>query len=227
VNLYADTSTFGNRQPDPITYASQRTRTVEAGLNWRSPARDLEAQAAVFQTQVRGYQETILTGGVGTAYLANIPEVQIPGGELSLRWRASPAWVLNTALGVARARYERYGFAGNLLAGRELANRPDWTATFGARWQQGPWRLGADVNGSASFLSAYQSDGSSTRVEGHWVLNLQGAYQLGDWTFTAAVNNANNQRYLLNSHYVVAGRQVPVGMAGSPRTVSLQAKVAL
>jgi iron complex outermembrane receptor protein len=221
VNLYANTSTFGGRTPDPLTYGAQRTRTLEAGVNLRRA--DIELSAAVFDTAVKDYQETVLTG-TGTAYLANVPSVQIRGAEAELRWRAMPVLTLEAAVGLARARYDNYFFGGNLLGGRQLANRPDWNARLGAAWQQGPWRLAADVTGSAAFQSAYQADGSSTRVPGHWIGNLSAGWRSGPWDLSATVQNLADKAYFLNSNYVVAGFQVPVGMSGAPRTVGLKAR---
>jgi iron complex outermembrane receptor protein len=92
VNLYADTSLLGfagPRTPDPITYRQQRTTTAEVGFNLRSKENQLQLSAAVFQTKVRDYQETVVTG-TGTAFLANAAEVKIPGAEFELTWRATP-----------------------------------------------------------------------------------------------------------------------------------------
>jgi len=223
VNLYANTSPFGGRQPDPLTYGAQRTRTLEAGINLRRPAARLEWSAAVFDTSVEDYQETVLTG-TGTAYLANVPSVRIRGLESELRWRIVPALSINAGAGLARARYEDYAFAGNLLGGQPLANRPDWNGWLGARWTQSAWTFGADVFAAASYRSAYQVDGSSTRVPGHAIANVSASYRLGAWTLTGLVENLADKEYFLNSQYVVAGFQVPVGVIGRPRTVSLRAR---
>jgi iron complex outermembrane recepter protein len=223
VNLYANTSTFGGRTADPLTYGTQRTRTVEAGVNLRRADLGLELSAALFDTGVKDYQETVLTG-TGTAYLANVPSVKIRGAEAELRWRVLPSVTVNAGIGLARARYDNYFFGSNLLGGKQLANRPDWNAQLGATWQQGPWSLGADLTGRAAFQSAYQSDGSTTRVPGHWAANVSTGYRSGAWTFTGSVQNLANKEYFLNSNYVVAGFQVPVGMTGAPRTVNLKAR---
>jgi iron complex outermembrane receptor protein len=223
VNLYANTSTFGGRTADPITYGTQRTRTLEAGVNLRRNDLGLELSAAVFDTAVKDYQETVLTG-TGTAYLANVPSVKIRGAEAELRWRVVPSITLNAGIGLARARYDDYFFGGNLLGGKQLANRPDWNTQLGVAWQEGPWSLGADLAGSAAFQSAYQSDGSTTRVPGHWIANISAGYRTGAWTLTGTVQNLADKEYFLNSNYVVAGFQVPVGMTGAPRTVGVKAR---
>jgi iron complex outermembrane receptor protein len=223
VNLYANTSTFGGRTADPITYGTQRTRTLEAGVNLRRNDLGLELSAAVFDTAVKDYQETVLTG-TGTAYLANVPSVKIRGAEAELRWRVVPSITLNAGIGLARARYDDYFFGGNLLGGKQLANRPDWNAQLGVAWQEGPWSLGADLSGSAGFQSAYQSGGSTTRVPGHWIANISAGYRTGAWTLTGTVQNLADKEYFLNSNYVVAGFQVPVGMTGAPRTVGVKAR---
>lgn len=223
VNLYANTSTFGGRTPDPLTYKAQATRTLEAGLHMRRADLGLVLSAAVFDTAVKDYQETVLTG-TGTAYLANVPSVKIRGAELEARWRALPSLTLNTGLGLARARYDDYFFGDNLLGGKQLANRPDWNAQLGLTWQHGPWSVGADVSGRAGFQSAYQSDGSTTRVAGHWIGNLSATYRSGPWTLSSYVQNVGNKEYFLNSNYVVAGFQVPVGMTGAPRTVGAKVR---
>jgi iron complex outermembrane receptor protein len=137
VNQYADTSTGGGRRPDPVTYGAARTRTVEAGVNLRRPAAQLEASAAVSATRVEDYQESVQTGTV-TGFLANVPKVTIRGAEGELRGRPLPALQLNAGAGLARARYDEYGFAGDLLVGEPPANRPDWTIIWlGARWSSG------------------------------------------------------------------------------------------
>lgn len=223
VNLYANTSVFGGRPPDPVTYGLQRTHTLEAGVNLRRSHSGLEFSAAVFDTAVKDYQETVLTG-TGTAYLANVPSVKIRGAEAELRWRVLPPVTVNAGIGVARARYDDYSFGGNLLGGKPLANRPDWDVRMGVDWQAGPWSLGADVSGRAGFQSAYQSDGSTTRVPGHWIVNLSAGYRTGAWTLTGYVQNLSDKEYFLNSNYVVAGFQVPVGMTGAPRTVGVKAR---
>ena len=223
VNLYANTSTFGGRSPDPLTYAAQSTRTLEAGLHLRRADLGLSLSAAVFDTAVKDYQETVLTG-TGTAYLANVPSVKIRGAEVEARWRALPSLTLNTGLGVAHARYDDYFFGDNLLGGKQLANRPDWNAQLGLVWQSGPWSLGADVSGRAGFQSAYQSDGSTTRVPGYWIGNLAATYRTGPWTLSSYIQNVGNKEYFLNSNYVVAGFQVPVGMTGAPRTLGAKVR---
>jgi iron complex outermembrane receptor protein len=223
VNLYANTSTFGGRAADPLTYGTQRTRTMEAGVNLRRSDLGLELSAAVFDTAVQDYQETVLTG-TGTAYLANVPSVKIRGAETELRWRVHPSLTVNAGIGIARARYDNYFFGSNLLGGKQLANRPDWNAQLGLAWREGPWSLGADLSGSAGFQSAYQSDGSTTRVPGHWIANVSAGYRWGAWTLSGYVQNLANKEYFVNSNYVVAGFQVPVGMAGAPRTVGVKAR---
>jgi iron complex outermembrane receptor protein len=223
VNLYANTSTFGGRSADPITYGAQRTRTLEAGVNLLRADLGLELSAAVFDTSVKDYQETVLTG-TGTAYLANVPSVQIRGAEAELRWRVVRSVTLNAGIGLARARYDNYFFGSNLLGGKQLANRPDWNARLGVAWSEGPWSLGADLAGRAAFQSAYQSDGSTTRVPGHWVANLSAGWRTGAWSLTGYVQNLADKEYILNSNYVVAGFQVPVGMTGAPRTVGVKAR---
>jgi iron complex outermembrane receptor protein len=223
VNLYANTSTFGGRTPDPIEYASQRTATLEAGVNLRSADDLLSLSAAVFDTRVRDYQDTIITG-TGTGYLANVPEVGIRGAEAELRWRPTPALTFDAGVGYARARYRDYFFANDALDGERLANRPDWNAHAGVRWSLGRWLLGVNVNGASAFQSAYRVDGSSTRVPGHWTANISAAYRLERWSFTGYLDNVANREYFLNSNYVVAGGRVPVGIAGAPRTFGLIAR---
>jgi iron complex outermembrane recepter protein len=223
VNLYANTATIGGRTADPVTYGSQRTRTLEAGVNLRRAGIGLEFSAAVFDTRVRDYQETVLSG-TGTAYLATVPSVKINGAEAELRWRVLPTITLNAGVGLARARYDDYFFGGNLLGSQQLANRPGWDTTLGASWQNGPWSLGADASGTAAFQSAYQSDGSTTRVPGHWVANVSAGYRACTWSLSAYVQNLTDKEYFLNSNYVVAGFQVPVGMTGAPRTLGLKAR---
>ena len=80
------------------------------------------------------------------------------------------------------------------------------------------------MSGAAGFQSAYQSGGSTTRVPGHWVGNLAAGYRTGAWHLSAYVQNITDKEYFLNSNYVVAGFQVPVGMTGAPRTVGLKAR---
>lgn len=223
VNLYADTSTAGGRTPDPIAYGAARTRTVEAGVNLRRPDARLEWSAAVFDTRVEDYQESVQTGTV-SGFLANVPRVSIRGAETELRWRPATALLLNAGVGLARARYASYGFAGDLLAGEPLANRPDWNGWLGARWSGGAWTFGADAFGASAFRSTYRFDGTSTRVPGHLVANLSAAYRIGRWTLSALIENVADREYFLNSQFALAGAQVPVGVPGRPRTASLRVR---
>lgn len=61
-------------------------------------------------------------------------------------------------------------------------------------------------------------------MPGHWIANLSTGYRTGAWTLTGTVQNLADKAYFLNSNYVVAGFQVPVGMTGAPRTVGVKAR---
>jgi outer membrane receptor protein involved in Fe transport len=80
-----------------------------------------------------------------------------------------------------------------------------------------------DVIGTAGFRSANQTTSSGVNVAGHVIGNLSLGYEQKNWRVAGYIENLGNKEYFVNSNYVVAGRQVPVGIAGRPRQAGLRA----
>jgi outer membrane receptor protein involved in Fe transport len=218
VNYYASNASA------PRTVDKEKSITYEAG--YRQATDSQYFAAAVFMTRVNDYQETKYGGTTGTAWLANVAKVEIPGFEIEGRQAVNKALTVFGGLGYTRARYDRYAEFRN-LEGKALGNRPDWNLHVGGAYKVGPMTYTATVVGTSSFYSAYTESGETTKIDGHLIGNLRATYQVKNYSISAYVNNIADKEYFLNAGYYnyfdAVGAQ-PRGQVGAPRTFGITLK---
>jgi iron complex outermembrane receptor protein len=218
VNYYASSANA------PRTVNKENSITYEAGYRQATDSQYLAA--AVFFTKLNDYQETKY-GNTGTAWLANVSKVEIPGFEIEGRQAVNKALTVFGGLGYTRARYDSYAEFRN-LEGKALGNRPDWNLHVGGAYKVGLMTYTATAVGTNSFYSAYTSEGETTKIDGHLIGNLRATYQARDYSISAYVNNIANKKYFLNAgyyNYFDAGFNAqPRGQVGSPRTIGITFK---
>ncbi len=217
VNYYANSSW---QRP---TVGKEKSITYEAGYRHAKDSQYLSA--AVFLTKVDDYQET-RNGAIGTAYLANVAKVDIPGFEVEVRQAISKSTRLLAGLGFSRARYDSYPESPS-LEGKAPGNRPDWNFHVGTEYVAGPVTYGVTVLGTDSFNSAYNYLGTTTKVDGHLIANLRATYAQKNYSVTAFINNVADKEYFLNAYYDyydVGFNPQTRGQVGSPRTIGVSVK---
>jgi iron complex outermembrane receptor protein len=218
VNYYASSPNASR------TVNKENSITYEAG--YRQATDSQYFAAAVFMTRLNDYQETKYGGTTGTAWLANVAKVEIPGFEIEGRQAVNKALTVFGGLGYTRARYDRYAEFRN-LEGKALGNRPDWNLHVGGAYKVGPMTYTATVVGTSSFYSAYTESGETTKIDGHLIGNLRATYQVKNYSISAYVNNIADKEYFLNAGYYnyfdAVGAQ-PRGQVGAPRTFGITLK---
>lgn len=123
------------------TLGPERGRSAELGLDWRAGPH--QASFTVYRNRVRdliGYEPDRSFCPPGFAYdfgcARNVGRARLQGASVSGGTRLG-AWSLRGSLELLDAK--------DLATGARLTRRAAHQATLSADWQQGPWRLGAEL----------------------------------------------------------------------------------
>jgi iron complex outermembrane receptor protein len=219
-------------RPDRMVYASVARGFKAGGFNPASPA-GFEAYGEEHTWNVEGGAKTAWLGGRLTANAAvfridwddlqlNLPDPLVPaqffianvgravskGAEFEVNARVRPGIDLFSAIGFTDATFEaRSVSSGVVVAGNEIPNTPDYTATFGgvvSRTVRGDTTLYGRAE--VTFYGAFQYDD----------LNRAGqdAYSLANFRAGARGRNVFGEAWVRNAFDT---RYVPVAFAYDPR----------
>ena len=175
----------------------ERSRSLEAGLEWRGTGADVSVSA--YRSRV-----TDLIAFAGPTFGAtNINEARLEGVEVDGRWTLG-AVVLRGNLGWQRAE--------NALTGADLLRRAPRKAALSLDVPASDWlRVGLDANAAAR---RQDFDGP---LPGYARVDLRVEAALGeDWSLGARVENLLDREYTLASGFATPERSVVVTLAYRP-----------
>jgi vitamin B12 transporter len=194
------------------TLAPERSRSVEAGVDWAAPGQPAADAArvgvTVFRNRVRdliGFEPdpALCPAGLAFGCASNVSRARLQGLGVGLRW---PLWRADGASLDAQAQLDWLD-ARDTLRNAPLPRRASHQQALSLSGRHGPWTASAEV------VSV------GPRPEGGQVL---GAYQTLDaklarrwsahWTVLGSVSNAFDQRYQNALDYPALPRQWWIGL---------------
>ncbi|MCC2605859.1 TonB-dependent receptor [Planctobacterium marinum] len=161
---------------------------------------DVFLSANLFYNDYQGYQALS-----SSRFITNLDSVVTYGMELEVSAKINDNLDLNAGLGLLKTDIKDAGENYPEVEGNELNSAPDITAKLGAKyWLSNTLNVGVSVN----YVDEYYGDFNNTpeRVAGDYTLvRLQSNYEMGQWLFSAFINNALDEEALL-SQEPVSGR---------------------
>ncbi|MFC0134443.1 TonB-dependent receptor [Massilia eurypsychrophila] len=189
------------------------SRTMEAGLRWRSDAAALSV--SLYRT---ANTNDILFLSAGTrqhGYFKNFERTRHQGLDFSANGQFGQ-FDARISYNYLQAVFDADGllFAGarnvSVTRGTRLAGLPRHTFKLGLDWKwRSVWTFGADAQAISSLVTQGNEDGlvadpeegaatkkADWRIRGYALLNLRASYRLGrHWELFARINNVANRRY--------------------------------
>ncbi|RZL99913.1 MAG: TonB-dependent receptor [Variovorax sp.] len=103
----------------------------------------------------------------------------------------------------------------DLATGNQLARRARRHGVLGADWDVAGWRLGAEMQTSAS---RYDDAANLRRLGGYTIFNLVASTQITrDLTLIARIDNVGDKDYVLARTYATSGRAGYIGLKWAPQ----------
>jgi len=233
-------------QPERAVYASAGTGYKSGGFNPASPV-GTESYDEEHAWQVEGGMKTTWVNdrvlfNAAVFYIdwdhlqLNVPNPQVPaqfyianvgaarsaGAEFELSGRAAPGFDLFASVGFSSATFKEGSTSSGVdVSGNALPSTPDYTTTFGARYQR-PVSSGLSVHGRGEvvLVGAYDYDDANTAGQDAYSLtNLRGGVQWNRLTIDGWIRNAFDTRYVpIAFAYPGLAPSGFVGEPGAPRT---------
>ena len=208
---------------------------LEAGYKTRSPDGRYDSQTSVFymrrlNQQVSSSFQSDPNDPLTFVFLTdNAARGENFGVESQLGWRPVEALRLGATLGLLRARFVDYQFAGVSLEGRDQAHAPRYQFSLSADYRfAGGFYARADVTGMDAF---YFSASHDQRSSAYQLVNLRLGYEADRWTASLWARNVFDQRYATRGFYF--GNEPPDFAPkryvdqGDPRQLGLSVSFAL
>ncbi len=178
---------------------------LEAGYKTRSPDGRYDSQTSVFymrrlNQQVSSSFQSDPNDPLTFVFLTdNAARGENFGVESQLGWRPVEALRLGATLGLLRARFVDYQFAGVSLEGRDQAHAPRYQFSLSADYRfAGGFYARADVTGMDAF---YFSASHDQRSSAYQLVNLRLGYEADRWTASLWARNVFDQRYATRGFY--------------------------
>ena len=212
-------------------YGEEHTWNLEGGVKTAWAAGRVTANAAVFRIAWNDLQLNLPDPAVpGQFFIANVGGAVSKGVEFELRARVQPGLDLFSAVGYTDARFKDGSISSGVnVAGNEIPNTPDYTATFGVQLSRA---LPADatVYGRAEMTryGAFRYDDLNTAGQSAYSLANVRAGLRSRYVFAEAwVRNAFDTRYIpvalpFDPFLAPSGF---LGESGAPRTFGISAGI--
>ncbi len=212
-------------------YGEEHTWNLEGGVKTTWAGGRVTANAAVFRIDWDDLQLNLPDPAVPAQfYIANVGGAASQGVEFELHARVQPGIDLFSAVGYTRARFKDGSISSGVnVAGNEIPNTPDYTATFGTQLTQA-LRPDTDVYGRAevTFYGAFKYDDLNMAGQDAYSLaTLRAGVRRGQVFAEAWVRNAFDTRYIPVA-LAFDPRLAPsgfLGESGAPRTFGISAGV--
>ncbi|WP_235902635.1 TonB-dependent receptor [Sandarakinorhabdus oryzae] len=232
-----------NNQPVLATavVAPERNTTWEAGLKSDLIDQRLRINVAVYATQVRNFQATLVDSTQTVAlrgYLSNIPRVTVKGVELDAIAAPVSGLQLRASVAFTDGRYADYPkgpcpleLQGSTttacdLTGGRLSGLPRWSTTIGLDYAHAVGGAGeAFVHADSSWRSSYYGDPTLSRftlIEGYNLTNASiGFRSRKGWQMAVFARNLFNSNYIQNVTTQAGNSGLILGTPSDPRIIGV------
>ncbi|MFG6458055.1 TonB-dependent receptor [Roseateles sp. BYS96W] len=157
------------------TFDPEYTTNYEFSLKGQ-PLPGVLLSGNVFRIDWRDQQVNIGANSLDVFYV-NAGKSRLQGLELEMRGPLTPALEVFAALGLSRSEFLAFQQASVNYTGKQFASSPRQTASLGASWKPGAWRINADVAYQGSRFSD-TANTAALRNPGSVTLNAKLAYAL-------------------------------------------------
>ncbi len=188
---------------------AERLDHQELGATWK-PQQGTSVDVSVFKDRVKDRYIFAFPPAVSAPSFVNMGSYEVTGSELTWAQSLGQSW---------------QWFAGwtHLNSSKaDLPYAPENSLTAGVNWQQGAWRVSADVQHQSAMVvlgQARNGDPNLTQVPSFTVANLRMGYklpQLGQrGEVFAAVENIFDKTYAFREGYPMPGRALQLGVKAS------------
>jgi iron complex outermembrane receptor protein len=190
------------------TYRAETNVSEELGTKLSMLDNRVNLTAALFHTRIDDRQVYTLDVLTSAQTLSNpIPRSSVRGAELELTTRPLPALEIGAAVGYTRSRIERYDpsvFAGLPVAGdftgNSLPQTPEFSWALQSQYRMSLHRgiaLIPRVEWVGQAGDYFWDIDNADRRRGQSLLNLRLIIERAAWTVSAYLENATNERYVL------------------------------
>jgi iron complex outermembrane receptor protein len=215
-----------------LTPAQMQSTTPETtrsyDLGYRYQTSDLLVSAGLWYTQYfdRIERVTIDPGPPEIRAAANVGDVDMRGADIEVGWRASDDFTLYGSASYIESQIQDNLVVGSstlLTAGKELPDRPTWTASLRGQYELGPVTLGLQGRYVTDRWASLVND---QKVDAYTVFDLDVAWDFGELlnnentTLRLNVTNLFDERYIgfISTQLNNPGN---VYQLGAPQTISL------
>ncbi|MFT5794103.1 MAG: outer membrane receptor protein involved in Fe transport [Candidatus Azotimanducaceae bacterium] len=231
-------NTDGSLDADLREFSSESLLELELGAKLNLMDDRLTLRGAVFYDQRRDQQvkSSLLRARPNGStefieYLGNAAEGTNRGIELETQWLALDTLTLYANVGLLRARFDEFiNEAGVDLAGRDQAQAPRYTYSYGGQWRLGNWQSDLSVDGKDDFFFSDRHELRSTSLA---LLNANISYVQPDWQLRLWGRNLTNKDYTIRGFGSFGNNPAngyttePYVQFGEPRMIGLSAEYTL
>jgi iron complex outermembrane receptor protein len=216
----------------------ERNTTWEAGVKTDLFDRRLRLNLAVYHTDVREFQATLVDSAQTVAlrgYLSNIPQVTVQGFEADAVATPFAGLQLRASVAFADGRYadypkgpcplERQGSATAAcdLTGGRLSGLPRWSTTLGGDYAVPIGRGEAFIHADSSWRSSQFGDptlSKFTLIDGYNLTNAAIGYRTASgFTLALFARNLFNSNYIQNLTIQAGNSGLILGSPSDPRVI--------
>ncbi len=229
------------------TVKPEDVRNYEVGIK-TTPVRNVTANLAVFDTEIKDFQTQVTNGSVGVirGYLSNAEKVRVRGAEFDVNARVIPSASLYAAGAYTDGKYVTFTGAPPPLEATGGPQFVDISGTILPGISKWAFSVGGEATHRGSFFSrngqyfaaidaSYRSSFSSSAtysqylvVPGYTLLNARVGFRVADgWTISVWSRNLLNKDYLDLMTATAGNTGLYVAQPGDPRTAGVTLRVNL
>ncbi len=227
INIIASTPT----ENVPPTYDSDTIWSYELGLrsNWLDSS--LQVDGVIYHIDWSDTQQQVLTSSGFFSYIKNIGASEVDGLEMAIRWLPPVDGLslnFNAAYVRGRTRESFATSSGDVPAGRQLPNTPDWQTSTRLAWAGGIGSIGMSAAATWNhFGPGYNDIQNSIEILDYDTLDLNFRLSLnalaGAPELILNLSNLTDERNIVNALYTPGFTDY---FANRPRAVDLKLSVA-
>jgi iron complex outermembrane receptor protein len=216
--------------PSELTVAEpENMESIEAGIKSQWLEGRLQLNGALFHYKYEDQQVIDIDPVTLAQPLVNLGESSVTGAELELVAQPASAFTLRGGFGWLDSNIERATLRGLDIAGNELPNAPELTASLSFDWDVATWQtttLAFQMSGNyvaAQFFEPFNID--RLEQEAYTLVNARIALRANDgvWELGAWGNNLTDEFYLTSAVDLLGGFGYDYSHRGAPRSYGLEA----
>jgi len=212
--------------PEPASYSHDSLWTQELGSKSSLFGQSVSVNAALYQTHWNNIQQQINLPTCGYAYVSNVGDARIRGGELDLRYKVPQLRGLSFGLsGSVQQSRITAAFPGSPASvGQHILYTPSWNAAFAADYA---WQVSgtanafvhSDVDWTGSSNGSFQTSSPDYNDPSYVVVNASAGVDFGSFELSFFGTN------MLNNSTIIKHPQVNLVIEAytvQPRTMGIR-----